>query len=285
MPEFPQAYHIVRKAALRLALTRALVKAAQIIKRLNTCKGVGSGGASVAGASITAIFDMALEQAAEARQMEAAEEEGKKEPIPLSLKSLTGVARSVAKLGVKSPQATAHATRPGRWGKLQRSVAGAGCHGSPPRTFRADAPGPRRSLSGGGNTRAAPMEPAGDAIDQVNDRLGRLEASVAACLQELTSLRCQTRSDGPPGGARGPHADCEGNAPPLNHSYEPADPTSPDPLRVQRRRRPRRNKLAGAKSLRDQSQSSERQELREENAREYSRSQMSPFISAEALEA
>ena len=28
MPEFPKAYHIVRRAALRLALTRALVKAA-----------------------------------------------------------------------------------------------------------------------------------------------------------------------------------------------------------------------------------------------------------------
>ena len=74
VPEFPKAYHIVRRAALRLALTRALVKAAQIIKQMQA----RSSGAS-AGASITSIFDMALAHAAEARQLETAEKEEKRE--------------------------------------------------------------------------------------------------------------------------------------------------------------------------------------------------------------
>ena len=99
---------------------------------------------------------------------------------------------------------------------------------------------------------------------------------MAACLQELRLLRHQpATATGTGGGAANLEASsiCE------------AEPTSPEALRQQRRRRPRRNKLAGPKGMRDSFQSSERRELREENAREYSRSQNSPFISASALDA
>jgi hypothetical protein len=285
VPEFPKAYHIVRRAALRLALTRALVKAAQIIKQMQA----RSSGAS-AGASITSIFDMALAHAAEARQLETAEKEEKREPIPLSLKSLGDVARSAVGASNKplaSAQGGATATKLGKWGKLQRTVVGSSGSrpGSPSRSFRADAPGPRRALSASkvspalfasqraaeGGMRAA----AGDeAIAHVNDRLGRLEASMAACLQELRLLRHQ-----PATATGGGAANLEAS------SICEAEPTSPEALRHQRRRRPRRNKLAGPKGMRDSFQSSERRELREENAREYSRSQNSPFISASALDA
>merc|ERR1711965_478618 len=33
LPDYPRAYHVVRKAALRMALVRALIKAASIVKR------------------------------------------------------------------------------------------------------------------------------------------------------------------------------------------------------------------------------------------------------------
>ena len=319
MPEFPKAYHIVRKAALRLALTRALVKAAQMIKRLEASNRRGAG-PSTAGASITAIFDMALEQAAEARQQEAAEEDGKKEPIPLSLKSFDDVGRTATIKHGKpaSPLSGIHPAKLGRWGKLQRSVAGGGANGgpdSPPRSFRADAPASRRSLSASlsasrvspsvfGPRRAAMEHGAGGAeattgaIAQVNDRLGRLEASMAACLRELQSLR---RQPTPPRDTPAVDARALGGCGEALPAADDCEPTSPEALREQRRRRPRRNstgqlarrsKLAGggakagarAGPSMDRSESSERRELREENAREYSHSRTSPFISAGFLE-
>ena len=48
LPDFPQAYHIVRKAALRMALIRSLVKAAQLVKRSKSIQ---------KGRSIIDIFD------------------------------------------------------------------------------------------------------------------------------------------------------------------------------------------------------------------------------------
>ena len=99
---------------------------------------------------------------------------------------------------------------------------------------------------------------------------------MAACLQELQFLRRRPHSDAPA-------HDAQGLAGKIADDPTECDPGSfDDALRPQRRRRTRRNKViwANAKGMSAPSQSSERQELREENAREYSRSEMSPFHNA-----
>ena len=78
LPEYPRAMHIVRRSALRIALVRALVKAAQIVRR----RGSGVGAAM----SIGDLFDKAMLETAQARKDELHLAKPVKVNIPLSLK-------------------------------------------------------------------------------------------------------------------------------------------------------------------------------------------------------
>jgi len=111
LPDYPKAFYTVRKAALRMALIRALVKAAGIISR-------GNAKQLTANMTITQIFDMAMREAAESRQIELERKHNEKhKPIPLSLHTVA------AKLGgsFKKKKAAGEETLlkgRGAWGKL-----------------------------------------------------------------------------------------------------------------------------------------------------------------------
>lgn len=78
LPDFPRAYHVVRRAALRIALVRALVKAAQIVRRA---------GFNSRGLTIADIFDKAMRESAQARADEVERSKPVKVAnIPLTLK-------------------------------------------------------------------------------------------------------------------------------------------------------------------------------------------------------
>lgn len=76
LPEYPKAYVIVRKAALRMALVRALVKASNLVKTQKM---------NLNGISIAQIFDQAMSDAAEARTKEIEDRKPNRAHIPLSL--------------------------------------------------------------------------------------------------------------------------------------------------------------------------------------------------------
>ena len=115
--DYPMAYLIVRKAALRMALIRSLVKAAEIVRRSKNRSG-----------SIIEMFDRALREAGEARQAQLMEERDKKADIPLSLNGgLSGGIAQVMKLQ-RQRKAMAEAQKSGApqrkgWGKLKLDVA------------------------------------------------------------------------------------------------------------------------------------------------------------------
>jgi len=82
LPDYPKAYHIVRKAALRMALTRALIKAAQLIKRSKAWQQGRFVG------KLCDVFDMAMEEAEESNPevvRKKMEEEARTKFIPLTL--------------------------------------------------------------------------------------------------------------------------------------------------------------------------------------------------------
>lgn len=72
LPDYPRAYNIVRRAALRMALVRAVVKAAHVVRR---------GSFDPTGLSIADIFDKAMRETAEA----IAQEAERKKPSKLGL--------------------------------------------------------------------------------------------------------------------------------------------------------------------------------------------------------
>ena len=76
LPEYPRANFVLRKAALRMALVRALVKASQHVKRLRN---------SGSEPSISRVFDAAMDEAAQAR----IEEDQRNSPERMEHVSLT----------------------------------------------------------------------------------------------------------------------------------------------------------------------------------------------------
>jgi len=110
LPDYPQAFFIVRKAALRMAMTRALVKAAGIVKRSKISK---------ASLSLTEMFDTAMREAADTRSGELQETAAKKEPLMLTLKVFreAGKAKDLPAL-MAMRQKEADGGLKGGWGKL-----------------------------------------------------------------------------------------------------------------------------------------------------------------------
>ena len=109
LPEYPMAYHVVRKAALRMALVRALVKAAAIVKRSR------QGNKAL---SIIEIFDRAMLEASEAAVERQREEEEKKTVmIPLSTKLTGESSETVLKLAQMLAKKK-ETPKKGGWGKL-----------------------------------------------------------------------------------------------------------------------------------------------------------------------
>ena len=84
LPEFPSAYHVIRKAALRMALICALVRAAHIVKRARR----ELAGSDLANMSITDMFDIALQEAAEVhkRRLESEQRKSSGTLPPITLK-------------------------------------------------------------------------------------------------------------------------------------------------------------------------------------------------------
>jgi hypothetical protein len=107
LPEYPKAYVIVRRAALRMALVRALVKAADMAKRKTARSGL---------AGISAIFDMAMDDAAQVRQREIqSADKSNVVQIPLSFKS--GSLEDRAGFILRSMKAKQREGK-GKWGKM-----------------------------------------------------------------------------------------------------------------------------------------------------------------------
>ena len=97
------AYHVIRKAALRMALCRALIKAVQVYKR-KVAMSV-AGGAKI---DIIDIFDSAMSEATDATDAKKKEEEDKKKSyIPMTLAKV-----AVTSLQMKD-KASAKAATPG----------------------------------------------------------------------------------------------------------------------------------------------------------------------------
>ena len=101
LPDYPLAYHVVRKAALRMALIRALCKAAKIVKRLLL---TGADDASMQRSTSIELFDKALEQIGNDRLAEEAPSEVRVIPITSLLSKSPAVAPSAT-----SPTRRAHA--------------------------------------------------------------------------------------------------------------------------------------------------------------------------------
>ena len=125
LPDFPKAYIVVRKAALRMAMVSALGMAAQMIKRQQ--QRLGGEAVSLAG-SITDVFDRALEEAANAsvaKQREA--DSHKQQRLPMSLVNLSATLTRQRKC---SRGASAHAKPKSRlWNVASRGLhAGAFKH-------------------------------------------------------------------------------------------------------------------------------------------------------------
>jgi len=119
LPDYPKAFYTVRKAALRMALIRALVKAAGIIKR-------GGSKFMTGQMSIVQIFDLAMREAAESREEEnKAKNDAKSKPIPLSLasaaKHLKGGAGSF-----KKQMAEGTVKPKGKWGVIGKRCTDGG---------------------------------------------------------------------------------------------------------------------------------------------------------------
>jgi hypothetical protein len=120
LPEYPMAYVIVRKAALRMALIRALSKAAAMVTRSKN---------GMAGSSILDIFDRAMREAHDAKQAMINDENERREAhIPLTLKgsaSLDGLKKSLQ--AARAKRAKLMASQSGGvkkgWGKMRLSVA------------------------------------------------------------------------------------------------------------------------------------------------------------------
>ena len=121
LPDYPMAYVIVRKAALRMALIRALVKAARLITRSHS---------GLANSSMMHIFDSAMREAHDEKQARIDDERQKREAqIPLTLKgtaSLEGLKATMQQARRKRAQqeaAKAGGTKKKGWGKLSLHVA------------------------------------------------------------------------------------------------------------------------------------------------------------------
>ena len=106
LPDYPKAFYTVRKAALRMALVRALCKAAQIVKQSNLEK---------RGKSLIEIFDLAMIEANSlVEQKKRVEEARKKRTIPLSLSKSVDLLASFK----KSKEQQHRITKVGKWGKI-----------------------------------------------------------------------------------------------------------------------------------------------------------------------
>ena len=89
LPEFPRAYHVIRKAALRMALVYAVIRAAQIVKRARR----ELAESDLADMDITDMFDIALKEAdmVKKRRIENEERKSAREQVlpPITLKVCT----------------------------------------------------------------------------------------------------------------------------------------------------------------------------------------------------
>ena len=90
LPEFPRAFFVIRREALRMALTRALTQAADMVKRRRKAEAeAGRGGGGARTETFFEVFDQAMKEAAHARRKQAvdmqAEVGGEKGPFSLSL--------------------------------------------------------------------------------------------------------------------------------------------------------------------------------------------------------
>jgi len=104
LPDYPRAYHIVRKAALRMALSRALLKAAQILKRMRV--------ADQKDKTLAGVFDELLLDLTMASEKEKAEVERKRQQyIPMSLTN-----QPVSILGVRLKSSATAAAAAGKQG-------------------------------------------------------------------------------------------------------------------------------------------------------------------------
>ena len=112
LPDYPKAFYTVRKAALRMALIRALCKAAQIVKQSNLEK---------RGKSLIEIFDLAMCEANSlVEEKKKIDEARKSRTIPLSLTKSVGLLASFKK---RKEEQQARITKVGKWGKIGGSLS------------------------------------------------------------------------------------------------------------------------------------------------------------------
>jgi len=122
LPEYPKAFYVIRKAALSIALTRALVMAAKLIRRSGSKSGEDK-------RSLIEIFDQALRESNEAaRANKATKAQESANPIPISRKTddvivardegVTKASAAIAAMLAGGPVLRAPVMGKGKWGKL-----------------------------------------------------------------------------------------------------------------------------------------------------------------------